>query len=248
MQSPEEDHEPARRLAVLVDGDNAPPKAMSAILAEAAKYGDIILRRVYGDWTSPSMQGWKQVLHELAFTPVQQFRYVAGKNSTDAAMVIDAMDILYKGDVDTFAIVSSDSDFTRLATRLRESRKLVLGIGERKTPTTLVSACNEFVYVENLVKQPHAQRRTESGAKRPKPASKATEDLEDLLIDAFETVEGEDGFASLSALANQLLVRAPGFDPRSYGKRQLLQLVEDSGVFDVQREAKSRRVYVRLKD
>lgn len=263
MKNPDE-RAPFGRLAVLVDGDNVPPKALQAMLAEVATYGTVIMRRVYGDWTSPNMQGWKEVLHTYAFTPVQQFRYVSGKNSTDAALIIDAMDILYRGDLDGFALISSDSDYTRLATRIRESGKYVLGMGEKKTPLALVSACDKFVYIENLVgaskggdggrrpkKQaaPAAQTKPQTQAERTAAADRA--DLHDLLIRAYEAVQGEDGFAQLSHVGNQLSVLQPGFDPRSYGKRQLRLLVEDTGLFEVRREppkGPNPHLYIRLKE
>ena len=259
--APHNEAHPKRRLAVLVDGDNAPPKTLQPLLAEVAKHGDIKYRRVYGDWTSPNMNGWKEALHASAFTPVQQFRYVSGKNSTDAALIIDAMDILYGGDVDGFCIVTSDSDYTRLATRLREGGMFVLGIGEKKTPKALVSACDEFVYLENIaqVRKPKTAekqapaRQAAAQQKKGEKGDKAQEgpadigEFEPLAVEAFESAQDEEGWATLTDVGTQLRVISPGFDPRSYGRRQLSKLVKDTGLFEIQHPPRPGQGDIRIR-
>lgn len=244
--APDEVPEDRRRIAVLIDGDNAQPNLLEAVLEEVAKHGTPNVRRVYGDWTTPQMNGWKKVLINHSFQPVQQFRYTIGKNATDASMIIDAMDILYSGNVEAFALVSSDSDYTRLATRLREDGKFVIGIGERKTPKALVRACNLFVYTENL-----AETSASTGGKprRSKKVSKEEEKgLRGMLLRAYEAVESEDGWAQLGSVGNQLHEIDPGFDPRTYGRSKLLDLFRDHpDLFEVRQERKSgpSPVYVR---
>jgi len=214
----------SRKIAVLVDGDNAQPALLEKILAEASKYGIVTIRRIYGDWTTSNMGGWKDKLHTHAIQPIQQFRYTTGKNATDSAMIIDAMDIVYTGSVEGFCIVSSDSDYTRLATRIREKGLFVMGVGRKTTPRAFVNACEVFVYTENL-----AADREYSAKKGSKKRGSATTsdvlDPLDLLKEAFELVVDEDGWAPLNMMGQQLRQLDPGFDPRTYGHKQLSLLL-----------------------
>ena len=214
---------PRQKIAMLVDGDNAQAVLLPQMLVEAARYGQVTVRRIYGDWTTVNMNSWKETLNFHAFQPIQQFRYTIGKNATDSAMIIDAMDILHTGVVDAFCLVSSDSDYTRLATRIRETGIFVMGIGEKKTPKPFVNACDVFVYTENLApekKKPRAsQRKTNS-----KPKSEA--DPMPLLEQAFDMAVQEDGWARLDHMGNAFYQLDPGFDPRTYGQRQLSRLVK----------------------
>ena len=215
------------KIAMLIDGDNAQASLLSQMLVEATRQGQVTLRRIYGDWTTTNMKSWKEVLNFHAFQPIQQFRYTVGKNATDSAMIIDAMDILHSGVVDGFCLVSSDSDYTRLATRIRESGIFVMGVGEKKTPKAFVNACDLFVYTENLVtndvkKSTRRTSRTKSG---PKKSEKEENDPMPLLKQAFEMSQQEDGWARLDHMGNTLYQLDPSFDPRSYGHRQLSRLV-----------------------
>ena len=211
-----------RNVAVLIDGDNAQPSLISDVLAEVAKYGTITVRRAYGDWTTQRMSGWKAALHEGAFQPQQQFAYTSGKNATDSALIIDAMDLLYSGVVDGFCIVSSDSDFTRLATRIREQGLFVMGIGGPETPKSFVNACEVFVHTTNLVRE-----------SKPRPApgeAKNQGDWARTLKMAIEAADGDDGrvdgWASLSAVGSYVRKLDPAFDPRSFGHRNLSALIK----------------------
>lgn len=203
-------------IAILIDGDNAQPSSLGQMLAETVKYGTVTVRRIYGDWTSPQMSMWKNALQSHAIQPVQQFRYTVGKNATDSALIIDAMDLLHGGNLSGFCIVSSDSDYTRLATRIREAGLFVMGIGERKTPEALVKACEVFVYLENLL-SPTSQK--EGTQKKPSP------DWIKKVNDAIKMSEQEDGWAFLGQVGNNLRKLDPAFDPRSYGHNQLSSLV-----------------------
>jgi uncharacterized protein (TIGR00288 family) len=187
----------SRRLAVLIDGDNAQPSLINKILSEASKYGTVTVKRNFGDWTTTNMGGWKDTLNTYAIQPIQQFRYTIGKNATDSAMIIDAMDLLYSGTVDAFCLVSSDSDYTRLATRIREKGFFVMGIGQKKTPRAFVNACDVFVYTENLV--PRKPTKSRSGQKKSTKAAKdpPAPNPIPLLKQAFENAVGEDGWAFL---------------------------------------------------
>ena len=206
----------SRLLAMLIDGDNAQPSLIEQVLAEAAKYGVITTRRIYGDWTEPQMSGWKESLHSLAVQPVQQFRYTVGKNATDSALIIEAMDLLHSGSVSGFCIVSSDSDYTRLATRIRESGMFVMGVGRSNTPKSFVNACEVFVYTENLVPKKDKGRQ-ESTKSHPEWIS--------LVAQAIDMASQDDGWAPLAAVGSNLRKLDPAFDSRSYGHKQLSQLV-----------------------
>lgn len=237
-----------RRVAILIDGDNAQATLIEEILVEAGKYGNATIRRVYGDWTTPNMNSWKDILNIHAFQPIQQFRYTVGKNATDSAMIIDAMDILHSDQVDGFCLVSSDSDYTRLATRIRESGLLVVGIGEKKTPRAFVSACNVFIYTENLSRR----SRSSGGAARPKTNNLSSQERElvELVSQAMDMVgPDDDGWTRLSEVGTALRRIDPGFDPRSFGHRQLSQLIKGHGTqFEMRKIANGAIIEIRLRD
>jgi Fe-S-cluster formation regulator IscX/YfhJ len=267
--------EKTRKVALLIDGDNAQPSLIGQILTEAGKYGLVTIRRIYGDWTTVNMSGWKTALHDSAIQPIQQFRYTIGKNATDSAMIIDAMDILHGHLVDGFCIVSSDSDYTRLATRIREMGFFVMGIGKRSTPKAFVNGCNIFIYTENLVprgREGGARRRDRGGAPRKggvketreqKEEREDHEDKEDradaaakfdpvpLLKGAFDMAVHEDGWANLGEIGFYLRQLDPGFDPRTYGFKQLSQLINSQkALFDVHsrgEEGGGAAIYVRMR-
>jgi hypothetical protein len=203
------------------------------MLVEAGRHGQVTVRRIYGDWTTSNMNSWKETLNFHAFQPIQQFRYTVGKNVTDSAMIIDAMDILHSGVVDGFCLVSSDSDYTRLATRIREAGIFVMGIGEKKTPKAFVNACDLFVYTENLVAEKKATQQKRTQSSRAKKASTDTEteaereeaDPMPVLSQAFEMAVGQDGWARLDVMGNAIYQVDPGFDPRTYGHKQLSRML-----------------------
>lgn len=235
------------RIAILIDGDNAQASLIEQILVEAGKYGNATIRRVYGDWTTPNMNSWKDILNIHAFQPIQQFRYTVGKNATDSAMIIDAMDILHSNQVDGFCLVSSDSDYTRLATRIRESGLLVVGIGKKNTPRAFVSACNVFIYTENL------SRRSRSGGgtgRKTNHMSAQERELVDMVSQAMDMVgPDDDGWTRLSEVGTALRRIDPGFDPRSYGHRQLSHLIKaHSRDFEMRKVANGAIIELRLRD
>jgi len=239
-----------RRIAMLIDGDNAQPSLIEGMLTETGKYGIVSIRRIYGDWTTANMKSWKTTLHVHAIQPMQQFRYTIGKNATDSAMIIDAMDILYEGVVNGFCVVSSDSDYTRLATRIREKGLFVMGIGRTDTPRAFINACEVFVYAENL----HAEIGVAKKRKLPKEKQNIKPTIADplpLLKNAFEMAVQDDGWAFLGTLGSRLRHLDPGFDPRTYGHRQLSLLIRDLGAFEMN-EVKSQEgpslLYVKLKE
>jgi len=208
------------RFAVLIDGDNAQASLLPRILAEVSKVGLITVKRIYGDWTTTNMNSWKTSLHKHAIQPIQQFRYTVGKNSTDSAMIIDAMDLLHSNNVGGFCIVASDSDYTRLATRIREEGLFVIGVGEKKTPESFVNACNQFIYCENLIGRQEIRRKEIKEAK-----SDAADPL-DLLIEGFNLAAKEEEWIHLAALGSVLRQLDPAFDPRTYGHQQLQSLIK----------------------
>jgi hypothetical protein len=232
-----------RRLAMLIDGDNAQASLLGEMLAEASKYGVVTVRRIYGDWTTTNMGSWKDTLHTYAIQPIQQFSYSVGKNSTDSAMIIDAMDILYTMRVDGFCLVSSDSDYTRLATRIRENRLFVMGIGKKLTPRAFVNACDIFVYAENLLKPSPSTTPT------PKAKSELSPDLQRLFKSAFDLAIQDDGWAFLGTLGQHLRQLDPGFDPRTYGYKQLSLLIKGhQEMFEIKPgSAETSQLYVKLK-
>jgi uncharacterized protein (TIGR00288 family) len=219
------------RLAVLIDADNTSASHASAILEEVARYGVPTVKRAYGDWTTQNLVRWKDELHRHAVQPVQQFAYTTGKNSTDSALIIDAMDLLYSDNVDGFAIVSSDSDFTRLATRLRESGKTVYGLGRRRTPPSLVAACDRFIYLEVLGRDSEgtetADEPDDDQVAAPLP------DLGSMLVAAIDSTSHDDGWTSLSAVGSHISRNNPSFDPRNYGFPKLVELARAQEYVDV---------------
>ena len=229
------------KLAVLIDADNAQPSITEALLAEVAKYGTAHVKRAYGDWTGTNLRGWKDQLLAQSIQPIQQFAYTTGKNATDTAMVIDAMDLLYSSRFDGFCIVSSDSDFTRLAARLRESGLTVYGFGERKTPKPFVAACDKFIYIENLTYTENAATPA-AAAPAPKPATPATQlkgdaTLVTLLRNAVEAASDDDGWAALSAVGSIITKQRPEFDSRTYGYAKLSDLITATTLFEVDRRS-----------
>lgn len=210
------------KYAVLIDGDNAQASLLPQILTEVSKAGFITIKRIYGDWTTTTMNQWKDTLHQNAIQPVQQFRNTVGKNATDSAMIIDAMDLLHTNDLQGFCIVSSDSDYTRLATRLRENGLFVIGVGEKKTPDAFVNACNQFIYSENLQKVKTPRKKRSKKAEEPEVL-----DPLPLLIQGFEMASKEDEWAFLATMGNSLRQLDPAFDPRTYGHQKLQLLLKD---------------------
>jgi len=247
------------RLAVLIDADNAQPSITDGLLAEVAKYGTAHVKRAYGDWTGPNLKGWKDQLLAQSIQPIQQFAYTRGKNATDAAMVIDAMDLLYSGRFDGFCIVSSDSDFTRLAQRVRESGLTVYGFGEHKTPKSFTAACDKFIYIENLqfTEDEEDEAVGEAGVKPARPAPfkaaqlKGDAALMSLLRNAANAASDDDGWAPLAAIGNIITNQRPDFDSRSYGYGKLSDLIKATTLFDIERrspgDGKQALMYAREK-
>ena len=237
------------RLAVLIDADNAPRTAMKEIMAEIAIYGVPTVKRIYGDWTTPNMASWKPILLEHAVTPIQQYGYTTGKNSTDSAMIIDAMDILYDGKTDGFVLVSSDSDFTRLATRLREAGMKVIGMGEKKTPAPFIVACDRFIYIEVIREAAKAQEEEQSSSRRTRkkaaPASQVPKEMVERIAQSLEGLTDEDGYAMLSELGTLLLKTQPDFDTRNYGFKKLSEMIQSLGRFEL--DKRQTTYYIRDK-
>ncbi len=235
------------KLAVLIDADNAQPSIVDGLMVEVANYGTASVKRIYGDWTGSHLKGSKDLLQE-SIQPVQQFAYTQGKNATDSAMIIDAMDLLYTGDFDGFCLVSSDSDFTKLASRIRESGLLVYGFGEEKTPAPFVAACDKFVYTEVL------RAKTDEGRTiTRKTTSELRQDtkLVTLLRNAVEASSGDDGWAQLGPVGSNVAKQSSDFDPRNYGYGKLGELVAATKFFDMEERqtgsGNSRAIYVRDK-
>ena len=225
------------RLAVLIDADNAPRTALREIMAEVAVYGSATIKRIYGDWTAPNMGSWKPLLLEHAITPFQQYSYTTGKNATDSAMIIDAMDILYSGNCGGFVLVSSDSDFTRLATRLREAGMKVYGMGEKKTPKPFIVACDKFVYIESLKAAEKPQPAAPAGKSAKKKAPAAVEgaalSVQELIAQSVEDLADEDGYAYLGDLGTLLIKKQPDFDARNYGFAKLSKFIAALEGFEI---------------
>jgi len=236
-----------RRLALLIDADNASPQVIAGLLSEISKYGVLTVKRSYGDWTTPNLAGWKSSLLDHSIVPIQQFRYTVGKNATDTAMIIDAMDILYSGNVDGFCLVSSDSDFTRLASRLRESGVVVYGFGERKTPSAFVSACDKFTFVDILTDPSKTPKKTTAASTQKLKGDTA---LVNLLRSAIETCADESGWADLGVLGKQISSQKADFDSRHYGFAKLSALIEAINLFEVRRDSSGDKghtsVFVRI--
>ncbi|MFX1286073.1 MAG: NYN domain-containing protein [Promethearchaeota archaeon] len=218
-----------RKLAVLIDAENAQPSIIDDLLAEITKYGTATVKRIYGDWTTPDLKGWKEVLLEYAIQPIQQFGYTVGKNATDSAMIIDAMDLLYTETLDGFCIISSDSDFTRLASRIRESGLIVYGFGEKKTPKPFVGACDKFIFTEILRKDESGQPPSKKTTKQLKGDTK----LVTLLRNAVESSTDESGWANLAVVGTNLMNQSPEFDPRNYGYKKLNELFKAIELFEI---------------
>ncbi len=243
------------KLAVLIDGDNIPAKYMKEMIEEIAKYGNPTIKRIYGDWTSRYQRKWKNVLLEHAITPIQQYSYTRGKNATDSAMIIDAMDILYSGEVDGFCIVSSDSDFTRLATRIRETGMKVYGLGEKKTPDPFIVACDRFIYLEILHDNDDDDEEEDNTkpqrAPRPKKQSfaKITPKVLRLMRTTVDDAADEDGWAFLGDVGSLLQKKQPNFDPRNYGFQKLTPLFSSTKEFEIEtRESSGRRKLIYVKN
>lgn len=242
-------------LAVLIDGDNIPSRDVKEMMEEIAKYGNPTIKRIYGDWTKPHLGKWKNVLLENAITPIQQYSYTSGKNSTDSAMIIDAMDILYSGKVNGFCLVSSDSDFTRLATRLREAGMQVYGIGEKKTPGPFIAACDKFIYIEILRGKTDDVESEPSkvGKETKRDLDKITPQVLNLLATTVTDCADDDGWAFLGDVGSLLQKKQPNFDSRNFGFEKLTPMIKSIDLFDIdQRESASssrhKLIYVRVKE
>ncbi len=238
----------AQKLAVLIDADNAQPSIVVGLLAEIAKYGTANVKRIYGDWTGSRLKGWKEVLLLHSIQPIQQFGYTTGKNATDSAMIIDAMDLLYTNKFDGFCIVSSDSDFTKLASRIREFGLVVYGFGERKTPEAFVSACDKFIYTEVLL-----SKEDDHPSIKRKSANELKQDtkLVNLLRNAVEASSDDSGWAHLAPVGSNIAKQAPDFDPRNYGYKKLGELVAATKLFEIDErpvgDGQSKAVYLKDK-
>lgn len=241
------------RLAVLIDADNAQPALADRLMAEVATLGSATVRRIYGDWTTDQLKGWKGAANRNAIQPIQQFGYTTGKNATDSALIIDAMDLLYTDRLDGFVLVSSDSDFTRLASRLRESGLTVYGIGERKTPEPFVAACDRFIFADVLRAAPEEEPSDQPAPATTKSSAKELRGdarLVNLFRNAVETAGDDDGWANLGAIGTQIGKAAPEFDSRNWGYAKLIDLVTAIGLFEVRRGGEDGRghgVWVRDK-
>jgi uncharacterized LabA/DUF88 family protein len=242
------------KLAVLIDGDNIPSAYVKEMMEEIAKYGNPTIKRIYGDWTKPRLVKWKNILLENAITPIQQYGYTTGKNATDSAMIIDAMDILYSEKVNGFCLVSSDSDFTRLATRLREAGMQVFGIGEKKTPESFIVACDKFIYIEILKYQTEGSESefTESKSSQKSNIDKITPKVIKLISSTISDLADDDGWAFLGDVGNLLQKKQPNFDSRNYGFQKLTPLINSINKFEIeQRESTKGRfklIYVKNKE
>ncbi len=242
------------KLAVLIDADNVPYSNVKEMLEEISKNGTPTIKRIYADWTQPTVSGWKNVLLENAITPIQQYSYTTGKNSSDSALIIDAMDLLYSGKVGGFCIVSSDSDFTRLATRLREAGMIVMGFGEKKTPKPFIAACDKFIYLEILKTKTTESKNTTKAFSKPKkdePMSQVDTETIRLLTESVNELSDEDGWTFLGSLGNYILKKKPDFDPRNYGFLKLFPLIKHINKFIIdERESgvnNIRHIYLKQK-
>ena len=224
--------ENTEKLAVLIDADNAQPGIVDGLLSEIANYGVASVKRIYGDWTAPGLKGWKEVLLQHSIQPIQQFAYTKGKNATDSAMIIDAMDLLYTDNFNGFCLVSSDSDFTKLAARIRESGLLVYGFGEKKTPSPFVSACDKFIYTEVLRAKVDANQAI---AKKSSKELKQDQKLVSLLRNAVEASSDDSGWAYLGPVGSNIAKQSPDFDPRNYGYGKLGELVSATQLFEIEK-------------
>ncbi len=239
-------------LAVLIDGDNIPSAHVKEMMEEIAKYGNPTIKRIYGDWTKPNLSKWKNMLLENAITPIQQYGYTTGKNATDSAMIIDAMDILYSEKVNGFCLVSSDSDFTRLATRLREAGMQVIGIGEKKTPNPFIVACDKFIYIE-ILKTKSKEKESEDDKDLEKETfDKITAKDIKLIAATINDLSEDDGWAFLGDVGSLLQKKKPNFDPRNYGFQKLTPLIKSIDKFEVEQrdstKGRHKLIYVKNKE
>jgi len=238
----------AQKLAVLIDADNAQPSIVEGLLSEIAKYGTANVKRIYGDWTGSHLKSWKDVLLLYSIQPMQQFRYTVGKNATDAAMIIDAIDLLYTNKFDGFCIVSSDSDFTKLASRIRESGLVVYGFGEKKTPEAFVSACDKFIYTEVL-----RSKEDDSLPIKRKSTNELKQDtkLVNLLRNAVEASSDESGWSHLAPVGSNIAKQVTDFDPRNYGYKKLGELIAATKLFEIEErpvgDGQSKAIYIKDK-
>jgi len=240
--------ESTRKLAVLIDADNAQPSVIENLLAEIAKYGVANVKRIYGDWTSPQLKGWKEVLLNFSIQPIQQFGYTKGKNATDSALIIDAMDLLYSEEFDGFCLVSSDSDFTKLAARIRESGLSVYGFGEKKTPEPFVAACDKFIFTEVLRDD---EEETGSSKKMSTLELKQDTKLVSLFRSAIKASSDDSGWAHLAPVGSHIAKQSPEFDPRNYGYSKLGELIKAMKLFEVEErpvgQGQSKSIFVKDK-
>lgn len=247
-----------KNLAVLIDGDNIPSKYIKEMMAEIAKYGNPTIKRIYGDWTKPQLNKWKPILLENAINPMQQYSYTTGKNATDSAMIIDAMDILFSEKVDGFCIASSDSDFTRLATRIRETGMTVIGIGEKKTPNPFIVACDRFIYLEILHDEetPDEDVNDKGSNRNKQPKKQSVDSINPALIKLIQQsvtdLADDEGWAFLGEVGGLVQKKQPSFDARNYGFSKLTPLIKSTGLFEIdQRDGGNGRyklIYVRVKE
>jgi hypothetical protein len=242
------------KLAVLIDGDNIPSAYIKEMMEEIAKYGNPTIKRIYGDWTKPYLSKWKNLLLENAITPIQQYAYTTGKNATDSAMIIDAMDILYSEKVDGFCLVSSDSDFTRLATRLREAGMQVYGIGEKKTPNPFIVACDKFIYLEILKQDNDDDEDSDPTDKTPKKKNevdKVTPKVISLIASTISDLADDDGWAFLGDVGSLLQKKMPNFDSRNFGFLKLTPMIKSIKGFEIEnrenQKGRFKLIYVRIK-
>jgi uncharacterized LabA/DUF88 family protein len=238
--------------AVLIDGDNIPSAHVKEMMEEIAKYGNPTIKRIYGDWTKPHLGKWKSILLENAITPIQQYGYTTGKNATDSAMIIDAMDILYSGKVNGFCLVSSDSDFTRLATRLREAGLQVIGIGEKKTPDPFIVACDKFIYLEILKGESEPKETTGEGPQARESVDKLSQREIKLIESSIAATSDEDGWAFLGDVGSLIQKKRPNFDSRNYGFQKLTPLIKSLGNIEIELKenpkSQHKLIYVRIKE
>lgn len=251
------DIDAAKKIAVLIDAENAQYSVMGAVLSELSKHGHLVVKKAYGDWSSNHLKNWKQPLNELAITPVQQFSYTQGKNSSDAAMIIDAMDLLYTHQFDAFALVTSDSDFTKLASRLKEDQIYVFGVGEDKTPIAFRNACDDFISTEILKtpdtgkeEPPRKGTKKSAGQNTPQQLRRDAK-LVNILRNAVTEYADEDGWAPLGTCGSLIKRQFPDFDPRTYGFRTFTQLFEATDLFEIERrqnpgDKASHFIYVKI--
>jgi uncharacterized LabA/DUF88 family protein len=240
--------EKIEKLAVLIDADNAQPSIVEGLLSEIAKYGTANVKRIYGDWTLSGLKGWKEVLLQYSIQPIQQFGYTSGKNATDSALIIDAMDLLYTGKFDGFCIVSSDSDFTKLASRIREAGLFVYGFGEKKTPNAFVSACDKFIFTEVLRSKDDYSEKIK---RKTTSALKKDTKLVNLLRNAVEASSDDSGWAHLASVGSNIAKQAPEFDPRNYGYKKLGELASSTKLFQIEErsvgDGPSKAIYLKDK-